>query len=117
MTVATPLRTLPVLELCGLVEFTPDGFRIAYLSGGSIRVVAGDGTGENFQGITGLSGVQTHAKGGDSLAPGGRLFVQRAPARDHRRERVVSHDPSGCCRPRLRAGLNDLCAPTPDNRP
>lgn len=31
------------------------------------QIIAGAGTGENFQGITGLSGVQTHAKGGDSL--------------------------------------------------
>jgi HK97 family phage major capsid protein len=31
------------------------------------QMVAGNGTGENFQGITGLSGVQTHAKGADSL--------------------------------------------------
>lgn len=31
------------------------------------QMVAGDGTGENFQGITGMSGVQTHAKGGDTL--------------------------------------------------
>lgn len=31
------------------------------------QIVAGDGTGENFQGITGLSGVQTHAVGGDTV--------------------------------------------------
>lgn len=31
------------------------------------QMIAGDGTGENLQGITGLSGIQTHAKGADSL--------------------------------------------------
>lgn len=31
------------------------------------QIVAGSGTGENFQGITGLSGVQTHAVGADTV--------------------------------------------------
>lgn len=31
------------------------------------QMVSGSGSGENFQGITGLSGVQTHAKGADTL--------------------------------------------------
>lgn len=31
------------------------------------QIVAGGGTGEDFQGITGLSGVQTHAVGGDTV--------------------------------------------------
>jgi Tol biopolymer transport system component len=36
-------------------RWSPDGFRIAYLSGGSIRVVAGDGTGDRRLGPAGTT--------------------------------------------------------------